>query len=420
MGDTPNNLEHYLASLRLSRDVLDVMLGGKSAIDTRGGVLPTKTTEAATRFIEAYGYNLEDPIQAAELLGTYHEAIRFIQKYFLKPMNPEGLTLTVPPPFFEITDIRQLFIYSTDKQVEHSVRTHWACSIIRVMHTIVHIDKDLREDYFPTIQKQVFDRFYKEVHNVGGAIFLGNPKSINPIELKYFQTKPRKERDSKILKLLHKAENVAEDVYDQIGVRFVAKTRMDCLRVLKFLRDHNIVIPANLKPSRTRNSLVDPFLYRRVWREARFEVQRGELASTADIDVFVERKLLEALDDKVDRAGKRESVRNLFSADSYTAIQFTGRQLIKYRNPVYEDVKRLKVKLKETADPEIRKAVDRLDISSLAKEQLFFFPFEVQIMDARGYEESMSGSASHNAYKAAQVQMAAIRVMGTLAKSSRA
>lgn len=416
-----SHLDDYLASLRLSRDVLDVMLRGKSAIDSRGGMLPTRTPEAAQRFIAGYGYNIEDPIQAAELLGVYHEAIRFIQRYFLRPGNPEGLELQVPPVFYEVNDIRKLFVYSTDKAIEHATRTNWACSIIRVMHTIVHLDKDFREDYFPTVQKQVFDRFYKEIHNQDGKIFLGDPKGENPIELKYFQTKPRKERDSKILKLLHKAENVAEDVYDQIGVRFVTSSRMECLRVLKYLRDHHVVMPANIKPSRSRNSLVDPFLYRRVWREARSAVQKGDLQSTEAIDFFIERKLLEEQDrrmaERTDHEERREP-RNLFTADSYTAIQFTCRQLIKWRNPVYEEVKRLKQKLKETEDPELRKSAERLDISSLAKEQLFFYPYEVQIMDARGYDEAMSGSASHNAYKAAQIQVAAMRVMGNLAKRS--
>lgn len=410
-------LENYLASLRLGRDVLDVMLGGKSAIDTRGGILPTKNEEAAERFIEAYGYKISDPIQAAELLGAYQEAIRFIRKYFLKPENPEGLELQIPTLFLELQDLRRLFVFTTNKDIAVSERTNWACAIIRVMHTIAHLEKDLREDYFPTIQKQVFDRFYRQVHNVGGKIYLGNPESKNPIELKYFQTKPRKERDSKILKLLHKAENVAEDIYDQVGVRFVGKSRIECLRILKYLRDHNIVIPANIKVSRSRNSLVDPFLYRRVWREARNEVVRGAITSTEEIDEYLERRLGEAQEEKRETTPKRrERLANLFTADSYTAIQYTGRQLIKFRHPAYEEVKRLRDRLRDVEDLEIRKILDRLDFASLAKEQMFFYPFEVQLMDERGYEESNSGSAAHSAYKAAQIQVAAMRVLGTLVK----
>lgn len=413
-------LEAYLNTLRLGRDVFDVMLGGKSAIDTRGGILSTKTESAAELFVESYGFRLSDPIQSAELSGVYQEAIRFIRRYFLKPENPEGLDLQIPNLFSELQDLRSLFVYTTEKDMATMSRTNWACAIIRVMHTIVHLDKDLREDYFASIQKQVFDRFYREIHNEADRIFLGNPKSAQSIELRYFHTKPRKERDSKILKLLHKAENVAEDIYDQVGVRFVTGSRMGCLRVLKFLRDHHLVIPANLKPSRSRNSLIDPFLYRRVWREARTELGRGTLRDSASIDAFIEFRLIEeqarvaAQVEKGER--RRDRGANLFTADSYTAIQFTGRQLIKFRHPAYEDVKRLREKLREVDDADIRKIMERLDFASLAKEQRFFYPFEVQIMDERGYDESSSGSASHSTYKAAQVQMAAMRVLGNLVK----
>lgn len=419
------SLEKYLSSLRLGRDVLDVMLGGKSAIDTRGGILPTRNEEAAERFIEAYGYRLSDPIQAAEIMGAYQEAIRFIRKYFLKPENPEGLALQIPTLFLELKDIRRLFVYSTEKNIQWMDRTNWACAIIRVMHTVAHLEKDLREDYFPTIQKQVFDRFYRQIHNVDGKIFLGKPDGVTPIELKYFQTKPRKERDSKILKLLHKAENVTEDIYDSVGVRFVAKSKIDCLRILKYLRDHNIVIPANLKASRSRNSLVDPFLYRRVWREARNEIARGDLRSIEEIDAFIERRLVDGEAEKnaalaAGKISKRRQERsaNLFSADSYTAIQYTGRQLIKFRHPAYEELKRLRDKLRDVEDVEIRKSLERIDFASLAKEQRFFYPFEVQLMDEWGYGEANSGSAAHSAYKAAQIQVAAIRVLGNLVKGA--
>jgi uncharacterized protein (TIGR04562 family) len=65
-------------------------------------------------------------------------------------------------------------------------------------------------------------------------------------------------------------------------------------------------------------------------------------------------------------------------------------------------------------DPELKKALERVDYAHLAREQRFFYPFEVQIMDKANYEESESGRASHAAYKAAQAQMAMKRVLGQL------
>lgn len=404
-------LREYLESLRLSRDILDVMLGGRSAIDTRGGLLPISDLDSATHFIEAYGYKSDEPIQAAELLGVYQESLRFIQKYFLRPGNPDGYELTIPTSFFELNDVRKLFVYVTEKDLKHAERKSWACAIIRVMHTISHLDKDIRADYLAEIQQQVFDRFYKEVHNVGETIFLGNPKGASPIELVYFQTKPRKSRDSQILKLLHKEENVAEDIYDQVGVRFVTRSRMDSLRVLKYLRDHSLVIPGNVKPSRSRNALVDPFLYRRVWREVRSQVEKNELSTPAEIDAYIEKRLL---DRPMEKDTKLMGTSNPFSSDKYTAIQFTSRHLIKIRNPVYDDVKKLKSLVSKSGDEELIKYAKRVDVRQLSREQSFFYPFEVQILDARGYEEAQNGQAAHKSYKAAQVGVAALRVLGAL------
>ncbi len=63
---------------------------------------------------------------------------------------------------------------------------------------------------------------------------------------------------------------------------------------------------------------------------------------------------------------------------------------------------------------ELKKFAERVDVGQLSREHSFFYPFEVQIMDARGYEEAQSGLAAHKSYKAAQVQVAALRVLGTL------
>jgi uncharacterized protein (TIGR04562 family) len=399
----------FIESLRLSRDVMNLMLRGRSVIDSNHG-LPLRTIEAADEFLLRYGFNLENPVESAEVLGNYHEALRFIRKYFLKPDNPEGADLEVPRAFQELVDIRTLFVWAADKGIEHIVRTRWACAILRVMHAISHLDKDLRHDFFPEIQKQIFDRFYKEIHSVDEKIYLGNPKSSNSILLDKFQTKPRKTRDSVILKLLHKKETLAEDVFDQIGVRFITKTRVGVVRVLKYLRDKYIVMSMNIRPSRSRNNLIDPRLYRRTWREVKQLVQKGDLTERDKI-----RKLLEeAITQGFSETQSDIKEHNPFSSKEFHSIQFTCRQLIKYRSPAYEELKQLRTLLKTKGDEEIKSLVDRLDFGQFAKEQRFFYPFEVQILDQENYEMAESGEASHASYKAAQTKMAMKRVLGQL------
>jgi uncharacterized protein (TIGR04562 family) len=399
----------YIDSLRLGRDVMNLMLRGRSVIDNHQG-LPIRTLEATDEFLHKYGYNLENPVESAEVLGNYHEALRFMRKYFLKPENPEGADLEIPRQFQELADVRQLFIWAADKSIEHTVRARWGCAILRVMHAISHLDKDLRHEFFPEIQKQIFDRFYKEIHTVEGKVYLGNPKDEGSVALVKFQTKPRKTRESLILKLLHKKETLAEDVFDQIGVRFVTGTRMDVVRVLKFLRDRYIVMTMNIRPSRSRNNLIDPMLYRRTWREIRHAIKRGE----GEGRPWVDNALDKALGAGYQEAQKDISEANPFSSKEFFSIQFTCRQLVKYHSPIFDEVKALRGLMRNSEDPEIKRVLERLDFAHLSKEQRFFYPFEVQIMDMENFTESESGRASHAAYKSAQAKMAMKRVLGQL------
>lgn len=411
--DKDADLLAYVDSLRLGRDVMNLMLRGRSVIDNHQG-LPIRTVEASDEFLHKYGYNLENPVESAEVLGNYHEAIRFMRKYFLKPENAEGADLEIPRQFQELADVRHLFVWAADKSIEHTVRARWACAILRVMHAISHLDKDLRHEFFPEIQKQIFDRFYKEIHTVDGQVYLGKPNEEGSVALDKFQTKPRKTRESLILKLLHKKETLAEDVFDQIGVRFVTQSRMDVVRVLKFLRDRYIVMTMNIRPSRSRNNLIDPMLYRRTWREIRHAIKRGEGQDRAWVDSALDYAL---------RAGYQEAQKDIselnpHSSKEFFSIQFTCRQLVKYRSPLFDEVKSLRGLLRSTEDPEIKRVLERLDLAQLAKEQRFFYPFEVQIIDRENFEEAESGRASHGAYKAAQAKMAMKRVLGQLISSS--
>jgi len=248
-------------------DDLDVLLQGKSIIDINAGFsgVPMRSLEDVDKFVLSYGYDLSNPIEQAEVLGNLHEAISFVRKFFLQPENSDGLKLEIPRRILELTDTRELFLMANMAYPGQLEDTHgtqlrnWACSLLKVVHTIAHIDKDLRASYFADIQKQIFDRFYKTVHrDEDGQLYLGeNPGDPHRVDLAAFETKPKKARESILLKLLHKPENVAEDIFDRVGVRFITRTRFDAVRVVKYLKDNLIVVAANLKPSRSRNTLIN-------------------------------------------------------------------------------------------------------------------------------------------------------------------
>jgi uncharacterized protein (TIGR04562 family) len=393
-------------------DVLDVIIGGKSSIDSLHG-FAIESLDEADRYISSYGYDLENPIERAEIMGCFHEALNFVRTHFLQPENPDGLKLEIPRKILELGDVRDLFMMaslthpSQRDDANGRYLKAWACSLLKVMHTIAHIDKDLRSSYFSDIQQQIFDRFYKLVHRTpdssGGQLYLGDGEG-DPlrVDLVAFETKPKKSRDSTLLKLLHKPENVAEDIFDRVGIRFVTQTRLDALRVVKLLKEKLVVMPPNIKPSRSRNTLVDIDVFRQGMEESFGRAERGEI----DEERFVE-ELHEAC---VPPAVSKD---NPHSSEFYRAIQFTCRQLIKLRNPVYDDVRELKNLVKQKgAHEEIAKLVDRLDLKYLTKEIRFFYPLEVQVVDVRSAEENEKGRSAHSAYKKAQVQTALRRVMG--------
>src|SRR6478609_1656556 len=103
--NTPPELS-LKAKFDFRSDVLDVIISGKSTIDSPNA-FQIQTLEEANRFIQSYGYDLDNPIEKAEILGNYHEALNFIRKHFLQPDNPNGLKLEIPRKILELNDVRE-------------------------------------------------------------------------------------------------------------------------------------------------------------------------------------------------------------------------------------------------------------------------------------------------------------------------
>jgi uncharacterized protein (TIGR04562 family) len=401
----------YLKDLKFNWETLDVMIGGLSALDVNSYLGRIDTDDNVLNFIKGYGYDYDDPVQQAELFGNYQEAIQFIKRYFLKEGSAEGLDLKIPGSFFTITDITQLFLMAsrihdnkvTEAEMESAI---WAGIILKVMHTILHTDKDLRYRYFSAIQLQIFDRFYKYIHREGEKLFLKIDEN-NLIELVEFETKSKKTRASTIIKLLHKKENVAEELFDRIGIRFVTKTKLDVLRVLKFLHRNYVVMPHNIKPSRSINTL---------FNMKSFREEHTKLTRKAEDDNLSEQQYTEALEDLLVNSNNDDLERiNKHSSDDYKSIHFTCRQLIKYKNPFMDNFSSIK-KLAKKSDKndELAQKILSIDTSLITRDIRFFYPYEVQITDEASHEKNTEGDASHVEYKKTQVNFAMLRIFKTL------
>ena len=418
-------------------EVISMIVEGKSVLDSEFGLFgfQIQSADDAKRFITNYGYELDDPIERAELLGNFHEALNFIRKNFLKPDNPDGLKLDVPRKILELTEITDLFLMAAlhyPNQTGDSsglVLRDWACSILKVMHTISHLDKDVRGSHYSDIQKQIFDRYYKFVHrDENEKLFLGDSHD-DPlrVDLVAFETKSKKSRDSILIKLLVKNQGVEESIYDVAGLRFVTHNRVDCLRILKYLKDKMIVMPPNIKPDRCRNSLLN-------LDEIKSNQKRrfSELEGLSDNDLVDESSLIEELE----KSGfaPNDKGDNPHTSPEYRSIQFTTRQLVKIRNMLYDPIKELKGHMKTMpVDPELqkqaestdagiakmKKVMDRIDLGHLQKEIRFFYPYEVQIVDKASAQKNEMGESSHAEYKKSQIKTAMKRVMGNLVNANK-
>lgn len=396
-------------------EVLDVIVAGKSLIDTNRGLsgFPMHNLEDVDRFLRSYGFEIDNPIEGAEIVGIFHESINFIRKYFIQgPDNSTGLNLEIPRKILELQDIRNLFLMASMNFPGQANDTpgvrlkNWACSVLRVMHSVAHIDKDLRATYFSDIQTQILDRFYGVIHRDDNKqLYLGR-EADDPfrVDLVRFETKPKKARESILLKLLHKSENVADDIFDRVGIRFVTALPLDTLRVVKFLKESLIVMPANIKPSRSRNTLLDLSRFKDKLLELQPALAMGEMAEEE-----VRQQLGQAA------TFPEGSTDNPHSSEFYRAIQFTCRQLIKLKNPLYEDLKQLKSLAKtKTVHQDVFSVIERIDLKYIQREIRFFYPYEVQVMDEKAYEENERGRSAHSSYKKAQIQTAMKRVMAEL------
>jgi len=344
-------------------DILDEIFAQRSILDQTSKILPAHIEDIDV-FLENYGISLDDPIETVELFGIYQEALNFIKTYFLYPDNDDGLRLELSKKFYEIKTIKDLFFMVHSGKVDDRVL---ACALLKVIHVIFHLDKDVRALHFIEIQRQILDRFYKIVaRDAEGKLYLSLPQQ-QPLYIQDFETKPKKSRESMILKLLNKPDAVTEDIFDRLGLRFVTYSELDCFLVMKLLLSQQAIHVAHIKPTRSRNTLIP------------IEQLRNEQ--------FLQKKKVPG--------------DNPHTSEFYQALQITCRQLIKIKNPVTESIRELK---KITQDHEQSQMIlKKIDVRYLPTVIRFFYPYEVQIVDVKSHAENEKGKSSHAEYKKKQI-----------------
>lgn len=386
-----------LSSIDIPWEMMGVYLEGQSAIDVPR--LYLNTLEEAEAFLASYGYRWRVPDEREEALEIRDEALRFLDEQLLF----DEPNLQMDAEVREQKDVRRLLLWASGEP--HGERQRWACILLRLMHTFVHCGSYFQQMFSEQIQEQILDRFEPHVYRGPNGMTLGTGSGAIP--LVEFQFRRTKSRTSLAMKLLQKAENVGADIFDWVGLRFVTHERFDALLVVRYLRAHNLVPFAHVKPGRSRNTLIDVDRVRGDMRRVDERIRAGRLAEHERLQTL--REIVAAYP----YPGQAERSYNPFSASSYHSIQFTCSQQVRVPNPYLGKVTRMLGAIDQRA-PAVAGGLTRgLHRVGVGNDVHFFFPYEIQVLDHQSFLASRSGRASHEVYKEKQRYAVKKRLFGT-------
>lgn len=359
--------------------ILASVAGGKSVIDLPK--LAITSEEQATAFVEAYGFDFASSADVDRLWYFHRRALVFFEERlgFSSTEIPEEITDKK-----KLSDLRKLFVYASLTDPDKKELQRWSCALLRVMHVFVHTENDLFASFSEEIQRQILSPFQASVFTEGttGTTYL---KSVSggdeEIALEGFETKPFKTSASTVIKLLAKPDAIAMRVFDKLGVRFITKSMFDTFRVIQFLVDENLVSFPHIMPDQSSNNLYPAELFCEVCAELGKKKRNWS-------DEELENTFQQRLEERRHHISwlRKE---NSFSGEDYKFIKFIARKLI------------------------------RIPAEKKGEPFAFFFPYEVQILDRKSYENIQSGPSEHQKYKERQRDAARLRLFPHLNPEDR-
>jgi uncharacterized protein (TIGR04552 family) len=320
--------EFTLADLESIR----LVLRGDSVIDLRR--LSLDTEEEARAFLEAQELKPDDPMDRARMEHVKAEAIAYLRRQFDYP---------IPRPIERAT-VPELLMLASGR----GHRAMCACTILKCMHIIHHVDGRELLFVLPMSDQDVFHIVEEKVYRIiGGMLAAGFPI----VEF----VGGRKRKDSLITKLLSKQETIAAQIFDKLRFRVVTRGRDDIFPVLQYLTKH--LFPFNyVVPGQSINSVLG---FRSYAEKTPLKPLLSQMQgpSGADNDLTPSD--------------------NQFSADSYRIIHFVVDMPI--RLP--------------------RRLLDRAPPSAAPLGNVIFVICEFQIVDRDTETHNELGDASHAKYK---------------------
>jgi uncharacterized protein (TIGR04552 family) len=318
-------------------EAIRLLLRGGSVIDWHR--LNFETKEAIEEFVSVQEVRLTDPADAARAEAVKNAAISYLRRNFDFP---------VPKPVAQ-ADLVHLIELASSK----GHRQLCACTILKVMHIIHHLDARELLYMLPVSDQEVFHLVEEKVYRViGGMLARGFPI------LEFIGG--RKNKDSLYTKLLSKRETVAAQIYDKLRFRIVTRAPDDIWPTLNYLMRK--VFPFNyVIPGQSTNSMFDFLDY------CHSDKSMAKLLPRMQLNPDLE---------KVDPNDNR------FSSQSYRVVHFVVDMPIRLPRTMLEQV----------------------PPGGWSLGPLIFVQAEFQVIDRETEQHNELGEASHTAYKTRQRQ----------------
>jgi uncharacterized protein (TIGR04552 family) len=325
-------------------EAIRLLLRGGSVIDWHR--LNMSEEEQARALVAAHEFQFDDPEDMERMNVIRDEAIAFLRRHFDFP---------VPKP---VASLDVLGLINLASGTGH--RQMCACSILKTMHIIHHLEGRELLFMLPFSDQELFYLVEEKVYRViGGMLAHGFPI------LEFIGG--RKNKDSLYQKLLSKPETIAANIYDKLRFRIVTREPDDIFPTLDYMLRH--IFPFNyVIPGQSTNTL----FHFRAYCE-----QHPHLSK-----LYTDLQLKPDVEDTLTRLDNR------FSASNYSVVHF-----------VVDMPLRVPTEMLKRAPPQAK---------NLGK--VAFVLTEFQILDRHTEQRNETGDASHAAYKERQRRSVALRL----------
>lgn len=218
-------------------EAVRLILSGNSVIDWNRANF--RTLLEVDRFLAVQHLDWSDPIDRDRIVHLYQSSVSFLEHHL-------GLMCT--PEFQSLEDIRTIFVWASDLNVDAERQTI-ACTILKLMHVLQHMDSAELRHRIPLAEARLLEATENQILSLKEQMVLDNPGI-----LEFYGS--RKTRESTIAKLLAKKEDVASTVFDKLRFRIITKNIDEILPLMVWLQryafPYNFVIPGqshnNLRP----------------------------------------------------------------------------------------------------------------------------------------------------------------------------